>query len=117
MRPERDNMNLMFVVMGLLGGAVRGLTGYTKYLASYKKVKFEWQYFTLMVLLSGFIGGIAGWMIEGIMEGTKMNNFYAFLAGYAGGDFFENAFKIIFKKPTLFILPEVLDKSLKDSVK
>ncbi len=110
-------MSPVFIIMGLLGGAVRGLVGYTKYLSSYKKVKFQWKYFLLMIGLSGFIGGIAGWMIEGIMEVAQMNNFYAFLAGYAGGDFFDNAFKIIFKKPTLFKLPELLDKSLKDSVK
>ncbi|NTU69300.1 hypothetical protein HGB13_00505 [bacterium] len=110
-------MNIVFVIMGLFGGAVRGLTGYVKYLASYKKVKFEWRYFLMMVGLSGLIGGIAGWMINDIIELSQMNNAYAFLAGYAGGDFFENAFKIIFKKPTLFNLPEILDKSLKSTVK
>jgi hypothetical protein len=47
------------------------------------------------------------------MEPGAMNQFYAFLAGYAGGDFLENAFKIVFKKPTLFKMPEILEKSLK----
>ncbi len=46
-----------------------------------------------------------------------MNQFYAFIAGYAGGDFLENGFRIIFKQPTLFKLPEVLEKSLEDSAK
>lgn len=110
-------MNLTYIAMGVVGGAVRGLTGYTKYLASYKKVKFEWKYFLIMSGLSGLIGGIAGWMMEGILVGEAMNVFYAFLAGYAGGDFFENAFKIIYKRPTLFKLPEVLEKSLKDAGK
>lgn len=110
-------MFLSYVLAGIGGGFVRGLTGYFKYLSSYKGVKFDWRYFGLMLLLSGLIGGIAGWVITGILVNEAMNGFYAFLAGYAGGDFFENAFKIIFRKPTLFKLPEVLEASLKQAVK
>jgi uncharacterized membrane protein YfcA len=106
-------MYLQFIAAGILGGIVRGLTGYVKYLPSYKGVKFDWRYFTLMVGASGVIGGIAGWVMNSVMEAEAMNAVYAFLAGYAGGDFIENAFKIIFKKPTLFKIPEVLKASLK----
>lgn len=110
-------MSVAFIIAGLLGGVVRGLVGYVKYLSSYKGVKFDWKYFLLMSGLSGLIGGISGYIFNGIMEPGAMNQFYAFLAGYAGGDFMENAFKIVFKKPTLFKLPEVLEQSLKQAVK
>jgi uncharacterized membrane protein YjgN (DUF898 family) len=105
-------MNVMYLVTGLLGGVVRGLVGYVKYLTSYKGVKFDWKYFALMAVLSGMVGAIAGWVFNGIMEPGAMNQFYAFLAGYAGGDFMENALKIVFKKPTLFKIPDVLAGSL-----
>lgn len=105
-------MNLEYLLAGLLGGMVRGFVGYIKYLSSYKGVKFNWRYFLLMTFLSGIVGLISGWVFNGIMKLEEMNRFYAFLAGYAGGDFLENAFKIAFKKPTLFKLPEVLEKSL-----
>jgi membrane associated rhomboid family serine protease len=106
-------MRFEFIIAGLLGGVVRGLVGYVKYLSSYKGVKFDWKYFVLMAGLSGLVGGISGYIFNGIMEPGAMNQFYAFLAGYAGGDFLENAFKIVFKKPTLFKMPEILEKSLK----
>lgn len=101
-------MNIGFIAAGLFGGIVRGLAGYVKYLSSYKGVKFNWIYFLLMTGLSGIIGGVAGWLINGVLETGTMNVFYAFLAGYAGGDFMENAFRIIFKQPTIFKVPEVL---------
>jgi zinc transporter ZupT len=107
----------MFVVMGLCGGFVRGLVGYTKYLTSYKGIKFNWLYFGVTVGVAGVVGGISGWVFNGIMEQNSMNQFYSFLAGYAGGDFFENAFRVIFKQPTMFKLPEVLEDSLKDARK
>ena len=108
---------LIYVTFGILGGIVRGLAGYFKYLTAYKSVKFDVKYFLITVGLAGLIGGIAGWMINGILMDGTMNNYYAMLAGYAGGDFFENAFKIVFKKPMLFKLPEVLEASLKSSLK
>lgn len=110
-------MNLIFVLMGLLGGMLRGLVGFTKYLTSYKGVKFNWIYFTITVVVSGMVGGVSGWIFNGIMGADAMNQFYAFIAGYAGGDFLENSFRIIFRQPTLFKLPEVLEESLKKSVK
>jgi hypothetical protein len=103
-------MSLLFA--GFCGGVIRGLVGYLKYQFSYKNVKFQWQYFLLMVGISGVIGVSAGWLIRGVLvEGETINAFYAFLAGYAGGDFIENAFKIIVKKPSLFKLPEIIKAS------
>lgn len=105
-------MNGIFILMGLLGGVLRGLVGFTKYLTSYKGVKFNWIYFLVTIGVSGLVGGVSGWIFNGIMGADAMNQFYAFLAGYAGGDFLENSFRIVFKKPTLFKLPEVLEQSL-----
>jgi hypothetical protein len=51
------------------------------------------------------------------MGPDAMNKFYALLAGYAGGDFLENGFRVIFKQPTMFKLPEVLEKSLEQANK
>lgn len=110
-------MNITFVLMGLLGGLVRGLVGYTKYLTSYKGVKFNWLYFGVTVGIAGLVGGISGYIFNGIMSDLAMNNFYSFIAGYAGGDFLENSFRVIFRKPTMFKLPEILEKSLEDSRK
>ena len=67
--------------------------------------------------LAGFIGGIAGVIANGVLADSSANVYYAVLAGYAGGDFFENAFKIISKKPMLFKLPDILSESLKDARK
>ena len=110
-------MIVFYVLAGIGGGVVRGLAGYFKYLTAYKGVKFDVRYFLLTVGLAGVIGGIAGVIIEGVLVDGSMNVYYAMLAGYAGGDFFENAFKIVFKKPMLFKLPEVLESSIKQASK
>lgn len=107
----------IYVLAGIGGGLVRGLAGYVKYLTAYKGVKFDWKYFAVTVSLSGFIGGIAGVIANGVLVDTGMNVYYAMLAGYAGGDFFENSFKIIFKKPMLFKMPEILANSLRAASK
>ncbi len=102
-------MSLSLLLAGLVGGIIRGLVGYVKYHFNYKGVKFVWGYFLLMVGISGIVGMSAGWLVKGIMaEGQTVNVFYAFLAGYAGGDFIDNAFKIIFNKTSLFKLPELV---------
>jgi zinc transporter ZupT len=110
-------MDITFIVMGLLGGIIRGLVGFTKYLTSYKGVKFNWAYFGITVGVSGLVGGISGWIFNGIMGADAMNQFYAFIAGYAGGDFLENSFRVLFKQPTMFKLPQILEDSLNKSTK
>jgi hypothetical protein len=99
-------MELTLLIAGFGGVVIRGLVGYLKYQFAYKSVPFKWQYFLMMTLLSGIIGLAAGWLVGGILnDATKVNVFYTFLAGYAGGDFIENAYKIIFKKESIFKLP------------
>jgi len=82
------------LLAGLTGGVIRGLTGYIKYSLSYKNVEFKPLYFTFIIVLSGLIGLVVGYAFNGSFV-------IALVAGYAGGDFLENAYKAITKKPTL----------------
>lgn len=101
-------MEFELLFAGLVGGVIRGLVGYLKYQFSYKNVPFKIQYFIMMVGFSGVVGVSAGWLVKGLANTSELNSAYAFLAGYAGGDFIENAFKIILKKPELFKLPKIV---------
>jgi len=95
---------------GFASGAIRDLMGFIKHQYSYKNVLFRWWYFLLMIGLSGIVGPAAGWLVKGAVEldGTlKVTKFYTFIAGYAGGDFIENIYKIIAKKPSLYSLSEL----------
>ena len=96
------------------GGAIRGLVGFIKHQYAYKSVSFKWWYFLLMVFISGLVGLAAGWLTKGVVEinGTLTAiEFYAFIAGYAGGDFIENVYKIVAKKPSLYSPPENLTQT------
>ncbi|MDI6602609.1 MAG: hypothetical protein QME57_00620 [Patescibacteria group bacterium] len=59
-----------------------------------------------MTAVSGLIGLTAAWIIPEIglvFEGLKgLSPAIALISGYAGGDFLENIFKILMKKPILF---------------
>jgi hypothetical protein len=98
-------MDMQILLAGFGGGIIRGLVGYIKYQTSYKNVPFKLWYFLSLVIASGIIGLAAGWLVKGVveMDGTlEITNFYAFIAGYAGGDFIENIYKIIAKKQSLY---------------
>ena len=95
-----------FFIAGFLGGAIRGIVGILKYAFSYKDVKIKWLYFGGMTAVSGLIGLSCAWIIlelglafEGI---TGLSPAIALISGYAGGDFLENIFKVLMKKPILF---------------
>jgi hypothetical protein len=96
----------MFFIAGFLGGAIRGIIGITKYTLSYKDIKINWLYFGGLTAISGLIGLAASWIILELdlgFEGIK--NFspaIALIVGYAGGDFLENIFKVLMKRPVLF---------------
>ncbi|MCK5044185.1 hypothetical protein KAR26_00455 [Candidatus Parcubacteria bacterium] len=91
-----------FLIAGFGGGAVRGLVGFIKHQYSYKNVGFNLPYFSTMVFLSGIIGLLCAVAVKGagidfgISEVTPA---LSFIVGYAGGDFLENLYKIIIKKP------------------
>jgi len=83
------------LLAGLTGGVIRGLTGYMKYSLSYKDVKFNPTYFAFVVIISGLIGLVVGYAFDGSFT-------IALVAGYAGGDFLENVYKMITKKTDIF---------------
>lgn len=96
----------IFFLAGFLGGLIRGVVGIIKYTLSYKDVKLQWLYFGGTALVSGLVGLIAAWAIQELgiafadLEVTSPA--FALIIGYAGGDFLENIFKTIMKKPILF---------------
>ena len=96
----------IFFLSGFIGGVIRGIVGIIKYTLSYKDVQIKWWYFGGVTLISGLIGLAVAWAIlelgltfEGIEE---LSPAIALIAGYAGGDFLENIFKVLIKKPILF---------------
>ena len=95
-----------FIVAGFVGGIIRGVVGLTKYSLSYKDVPFRPWYFAGMALISGAIGAVAAWVTNDLgiafLGLTTLPPAMAVIIGYAGGDFFENIFKIIVQDPNLF---------------
>lgn len=83
---------------GCAGGVVRGLTGLLKHQLSYKTVAFDPTYFLVTVALSGLVGLGAALALRGIFGDTDVAFAFAMAVGYAGGDFLEGVYKILFKK-------------------
>jgi len=97
-------MYILILIAGFGGGAVRGLVGFVKHQYSYKNVKFEIHYFLTMMIVSGVIGLLVAAATEKL--GFELLGYFppalGFIVGYAGGDFVENIYKIILKKPSLY---------------
>ncbi|MBI4123057.1 MAG: hypothetical protein HY458_01690 [Parcubacteria group bacterium] len=93
----------LFLLWGLAGGVLRGLVGYVKHRASYKDVKFSWEYFLSTVGISGLAGLAAAFSLQELgVAATELSSFTPALmlvTGYAGGDVLENLAKIVLKKP------------------
>lgn len=105
-------MYIYILIAGFGGGVLRGLVGFIKHQYSYKNVKFQIPYFLVMMFISGTVGLLTATAIKE-MGITFLGLEYltpplAFIIGYAGGDFLENIYKIIVKKPSLYSLPEDL---------
>ncbi|MFH1890624.1 MAG: hypothetical protein ABIJ91_03615 [Candidatus Kuenenbacteria bacterium] len=105
-----ESFYLSILIAGFAGGMVRGLVGFIKHQYTYKSVKFELYYFLFMTFLSGVIGILTALVTKGLGPTfLGLGNFtpaLAFIIGYAGGDFLENIYKIIIKKPSLYSLPD-----------
>lgn len=97
------------LVAGLIGGVLRGLVGFIKYQTSFKNVPFKPLYFFGMTAVSGVVGLLAAWAAKDLgitfLGMQELHPSIAFIIGYAGGDFIENIFKIITKKPSLYSFP------------
>jgi len=104
-------MYFSILIAGFGGGVIRGLVGFIKHQFSYKNVSFNSRYFTGMMLLSGIIGLLTAVSIKeagvSILGIDRLSPGIAFIIGYAGGDFIENIYKILFKKDSLLKFPEI----------
>ena len=93
------------LIAGFGGGVVRGLVGFIKHQFSYKQVGFNVPYFFTMVFISGVVGLLVSAAVKDIAGSVLAVAFgpsVSFIAGYAGGDFVENLYKILFRKTVLF---------------
>jgi len=107
-------MYILILIAGFGGGALRGLVGFIKHQFSYKNVEFKLPYFIAMMFLSGVVGLLTAIVVKetGItfLGLDYLTPALAFIIGYAGGDFLENLYKIIIKKPTIYPLPKNFKK-------
>jgi len=96
-------MYIYLLLAGFFGGVVRGLVGFIKHQFAYKNVPFDIKYFLGMSFMAGVIGLMAAMASKEV--GIELNNAFtpafSFIAGYAGGDFLEGLYKIVFKKVEL----------------
>jgi len=102
-------MYLQILIAGFGGGVVRGLVGFIKHQYSYKNIGFNLPYFLIMTFLSGIIGVLTAATAKGLGI-SEFSPALALVVGYAGGDFIENVYKIIVKKPSLFLPTEKSEK-------
>ena len=97
------------LLMGFVGGVVRGFVGYIKYRSSYKNVPFMPGYFAFTVAVSGVVGLLAAWVTQDLgitfLGLPFVTPALALIIGYAGGDFIENLYKIFTGKASLYQLP------------
>lgn len=99
-------MYIQILIAGFGGGVIRGLVGFIKHQYAYKNVGFRLAYFLGMMFLSGVIGLLAAIVTKELgitfLGADYISPAIAFVIGYAGGDFIENLYKIILKKPSLY---------------
>ena len=91
------------LMAGFGGGAVRGLVGFVKHQFAFKNGSFELGYFLAMMFVSGVVGLLTTAAISELgltFFGLGVTPAIAFIAGYAGGDFLENLYKILFRQVT-----------------
>ena len=88
---------LQLILAGFVGGLVRGLVGISKKIRDKEPdetVEISRQYLAITLLSSGGIGLLVGVLVS---EDVR----FALLAGYAGTDFLENAYKIKMRQQNL----------------
>ena len=96
-----ETLYFQILLAGFAGGAVRGLSGWVRSWPT-KGSGFDWVYFLITVGVSGLVGLAAAYAANGSgvpIFGVMINPAIALILGYAGGDFFENVFRIYFRKP------------------
>ncbi len=105
-------MYISILVAGFGGGVIRGLVGFVKHQFSYKNVGFKVPYFLAMMFISGAIGFLTALAVHELgmtfLGLEYVSPAIALIIGYAGGDFLENIYKIIIKKPSFYSFPSEL---------
>tara|TARA_Y100000310_G_C20620584_1_gene783059 strand:+ start:1276 stop:1593 length:318 start_codon:yes stop_codon:yes gene_type:complete len=101
-------MEELALIAGFGGGIIRGLVGFIKHQYAYKQVPFSFSYFLFTIAISGGIGVTAAFTIKELgiefLGTSALTPAMALIIGYAGGDFLENVFKIILRKPEWYSL-------------
>ncbi len=96
----------LFFLAGFFGGIIRGIVGVVKYTRAYKDVQMRYWYFGISIFITGLIGLICAWIVKDLgitfLEIQTISPTIALIVGYAGGDFIENIFKILIKKPDFY---------------
>jgi hypothetical protein len=95
------NLYISSLVAGFGGGVVRGIIGYLKHQYDYKNVGFDVKYFFGMSFISGIIGMLTSVAMSesGILQSIEsFTSAFAFIVGYAGGDFLDGIYKILLSK-------------------
>lgn len=87
------NQLILAGIFGFIGGAARASVGALKALK--RKEKFKWKYFLLSLLSSGIVGAFTGLIYD-------TNYKVTLIAGYAGTDLIESAYKMKNPKSSLF---------------
>ncbi len=90
---------LWILIAGFGGGVLRGIVGFVKHQFRFKEVGFRVYYFLGMMFLSGIVGVLTAVAVRetGLQVlGGPVSPALGFIIGYAGGDFLENLYKIIF---------------------
>ena len=97
---------IIVLLAGFGGGILRGIVGFIKHQFAYKETKFKAGYFIFIMVLSGAVGLATAWAVKEtgllVLGLPYLTPALAFIIGYAGGDFLENIYKIIIKKPDLY---------------
>lgn len=83
-----ETLIIRSILLGLLGGLVRGLVGLAKYFEKNRAAgALNARYLIFSIALAALVGAVAGSLAAGDWR-------LAILAGYAGTDFIEGLYKI-----------------------
>jgi len=87
-----ETLIIRSILLGVLGGLVRGLVGIAKYFEKNKaNQRFHVGFLALSMGIAALVGGVAGSLAGGDWR-------FAIIAGYAGTDFIEGLYKIRMKQ-------------------
>jgi len=81
---------VLILLVGGLGGVLRGVLGIAKSAVFKKDVKINWTWFLVSVVIAAILGMITA---SFFLDDTRL----ALIGGYAGSDFLEGLMKIILK--------------------